>query len=105
MFLFKCITFGNPPTPRAWSSFKEPVDTTDARLVLKNRCRDNMDSLVKSPASWEIAIRRAVSFSVVLTSLGSSSASNSRASTVKATNVKAKPCPAVTKMIIVGKRN
>ena len=61
-FAFRIITFGNPPTPRAISSFNEPVDITGARHELKNRCNDNIDSLPKSLASLERARRNAVSF-------------------------------------------
>lgn len=68
LMLFQPITFGNPPIPSARSSFKEPVDITGARLELKNRFKDNLDSLPKSSASCERATRSALSFSTVLTS-------------------------------------
>ena len=82
-FAFRIITFGNPPTPRAISSFNEPVDITGARHELKNRCNDNIDSLPKSLASLERARRNAVSFFVALISSRSSSHSNSETSAEK----------------------
>lgn len=78
--IFHLITFGNPPMPSARSSFKEPVDITGPRLELKNRFKDNIDSLPKSLASCESARRRALSFSIILASSRGSS-SNSETST------------------------
>lgn len=83
--LYQLITFGNPPMPRAKSSFNEPVDTTAARRDLKKRCKDNIDSLQKSPESRERARCSALSFSVALTSSWSMSQSNSGTSTDKKT--------------------
>ena len=85
---FQIITFGNPPTPRAISSFNEPVDITGARRELKNRCNDNIDSLPKSLASLERARRNAVSFFVALTSSWSLSHSNSETSAEKIKNIR-----------------
>lgn len=68
-------TFGNPPIPRAKSSFKEPVEMIGGRLERKNRCKDNIDSLPKSPESRERAKRSAASFSLALASSLSSPSS------------------------------
>ena len=65
-FHFQIIAFGNPPTPRAISSFNEPVEITGACRELKNCCNGNIDSLPKSLASLEIARHNAVSFFVAV---------------------------------------
>lgn len=74
------VTFGNPPIPRARSSFKEPEDITRARRTPKNFCKDNIDSLLNSLESCETAKRSASAFSVALTISCVSSNSKSEAS-------------------------
>jgi len=75
-----CFTFGNPPIPRARSSFKEPVDITRARRTPKNLCRDNIDSLLNSLASCDTAMQSALALSAALTSSRVTSHSKSEAS-------------------------
>ena len=83
IFVFRIITFGNPPTPRAISSLNEPVEIIGACRELKNCCNDNIDSLPKSLASLERARHNAVSFFVAVISSRSLSHSNSENSAEK----------------------
>lgn len=63
--------------PRARSSFKEPVEMTEVCRVQKKRFKVKLDSLSKSPASWESARLSVDSFLTAFPSSNGSSLSYS----------------------------